>query len=90
VDGARREQCADHTQGERERSPIHELAGDARLLRGGGWIDITDQLLELTLRAVGSEQECQDADQQREQRDEGEEQLVCDASGEKSAFVIRE
>jgi hypothetical protein len=90
VDGARREHRADHAKGERERSSIHELAGDARLLSGGGWIGITDELHELSLRAVGPEQERQDADQQREQRDEGEEQLVRDASREESAFVVRE
>jgi len=90
VDGPRREQRSDHTDGQGERSPIHELAGDPRLLSGRGWIDIADELHELTLRAVGTEEEGQNAYQQRQQRDQREEQLIRDAAREESALVVRE
>jgi hypothetical protein len=64
--------------------------GDARLLGGGRGIDIAKDLDEIVLGSVRTVREGQDADKQREERDEGKEDLVRDGAGEKRAIVCRE
>ena len=62
---------------------------DAGLLRGGRGVDVAKDLDEIALRPILAIHECEDADEQREKRDEGEEDLVCDRAGEEWAIVVR-
>ena len=87
MDRRRGEDGPDHPEAERERAPLHELARDARLLRGGRGVDLAEDLDELALRAIRSVDEAEHADDEREQRNEPEEDLVGERAGEERAFV---
>ena len=87
VDRHRRENGADHADRERERAALHELARDPRFLRRRGWIHLAEELDEIALGAIRSVHEREDADEEREQRDERKEDLVRDSAGEERAIV---
>jgi hypothetical protein len=63
---------------------------DPRFLRGGRGIDITKELDQIALGAIGPIDERQDADEERKERDEREEDLVGDRAGEERAVVVGE
>src|SRR5256886_7199318 len=87
MDRHRRENGADHADRERERAALHELARDPRFLRRRGWIHLAEELDEIALGAIRSVHEREDADEEREQRDERKEDLVRDSAGEERAIV---
>ena len=66
---------------------MHELARDPRFLRRRGWIHLAEELDEIALGAIRSVHEREDADEEREQRDERKEDLVRDSAGEERAIV---
>jgi len=63
---------------------------DPRFLRGGRGVDAPEDLDQIALRAVGPVGERQDADKEREQRDQREEDLIRDRAGEEGAVVVGE
>ena len=69
---------------------LHELARDTGLLRARRRIDRPDYLDDLPLRSVGSIDERERTDDQREQRDEREEELIGDRRGEERTLVFDE
>jgi hypothetical protein len=61
---------------------------DPRFLRGGGWIDVPEDLDQIALSPIWPVDERQDSDEEREQRNEREEDLVRDRAGKKGAVVV--
>ena len=64
--------------------------GDADLLLGGRGVNVAKDLDEILLGALGPVDEGEDADEQREKRDQREEDLVRDRAREERAIVVRE
>jgi hypothetical protein len=87
VYGTRREHRSDETDAERDPAALDELAHDARLARCRRRIDIANELRQLLLRQLGSVDEAEDADGESGQRDQCEEDLEGDPSGEERALV---
>src|SRR5438477_1596366 len=87
VDRHRRKNGADHADRQRERAALHQLASDPRFLRRRRWIHLAEELNEIALGAIRSVDKCEDADEEREQRDEREEDLVGNSAGEERAIV---
>jgi hypothetical protein len=85
-----RQERAEDTDAQRDRTAVDELARDPRLLRGRRRIDVPDELDELLLRALGAVDESEDPDDERQKRDGGEEQLERDRAREEGTFVVRE
>src|SRR4029077_19761955 len=85
-----RQQRANETEAQRERTTLHELPDEPRLLPGGRGQQAAYDLGELELGLLRAVQEAEDADDEREQRDQREEDLVRDGAGEKQAVVGEE
>jgi len=66
------------------------VVGNADLLLGCRRVDVPNDLDEILLGALGPVDEGEDADEQREKRDQREEELVRDRAGEERAIVVRE
>jgi hypothetical protein len=69
---------------------LHELADELRLLPRDRGHQAAHDLSELELRLLAAVDEAEDADDQGEQRDEGEEDLVGDRAREERAVVVEE
>ena len=63
---------------------------DPGLLRGGRGVDVANDLDQIALGAICTVDERQDADEEREKRDEREEDLVRDRAREERAVVLSE
>jgi len=90
ADGRGGENGANHPKAERDRTALHELTRDSRLLRGSRWVDLANDPDDLTLRLIRPVDECEHADDEREQRDEPEEDLVGDGAREERTIVGEE
>src|SRR5439155_6142949 len=89
-DRASGEDRADDADAQRHSATLDEVPRDARLLSGGRWVKVPQELHELALRTVGAVDEAEDADDEGEDRNEREEQLVRDAAGEERAAIVEE
>jgi hypothetical protein len=87
VDRHGREDRADESKRQREASTFDELPCDARLLVGGRGVQRAEDLHQLAFRALGSVDEREDSDEQRQQRDQREKDLVGDRAGEEGTVV---
>jgi hypothetical protein len=85
-----RQERAEDTDAQRDRTAVDELARDPRLLRRRRRVDVPDELDELLLRALGAVDESEDPDDERQKRDGGEEELERDRAREEGTFVVRE
>jgi hypothetical protein len=90
VDGAGRDDRADDTETQGDAAPFDELIDDLGLLRRRRGIERADQLPELLLGALGSEDESQDAGDERQDRYGREEELEGDRTGEEGTLVVSE
>ena len=90
MDRHRREDRAHDADREGEGTSLHELVGDAGLLRGRRGIDVAKDFDQIALGAIRAVDEREDANEEREQWDEREEDLVRDRTGEEGAIVVRE
>ena len=90
VNRHRREDRADHTDRKRERASLHELVRDTGFLGSRRGVDVAQDFDEVAFGALRPVDEGENADEQREERDEREEDLVRDRTGEEGAIVLRE
>jgi hypothetical protein len=90
VDRHRREERSDDAERQGETPTLDEVVGDTRLLRGRRRVNLAKDLDKIALGAIRPVDEGKNSDEQCEERDQREEDLVCDRAGEEATLVLGE